>query len=76
MTDQIPTVGSIPTNIVQLAALIDRVETEHGGCSTEETALYDDLVKQEGAGRAYSLWVHAGRMVDAARDYGNATESR
>jgi hypothetical protein len=67
--------NEIPTDVVELAKLIDGVESDHGITSPEEEALYRALIAQEGLDKAYSLWVRAGRIVDSVR-YGTNSKAR
>lgn len=54
----------LPTDVPELARLLDQFETAYGAHSPETRALYTTMQEQEGVAEARLLWIRAGRIYD------------
>src|SRR4051794_18457826 len=57
----------LPTDVVQLAALVDEIVHVYGAISPQMKAFYRALKEQEGAAAARSLLIRAGHLFDLDR---------
>jgi hypothetical protein len=57
----------LPTDVVQLAALVGEIEHVYGAISPQMKAFYQALKEQEGAAAARSLLIRAGHLFDLDR---------